>query len=300
VRAFNVAAPIIPSSMVVIDPSFNTPRVHQASAGWEMEKYRAGSFGVDYLYARGERLPRAVDVNINGEVAGFDRIVAFQSSAQSLYNGVTLHTRARVLQQLFYTVAYTFSRTDETPQQPIAMVFGGPNSRMSLAQQGQVLDVRAPGRNDRHHQLSMSAMYDTSLLAVDRHGLSKRLVDDWEFGLVYLLQTGQPYSAYVNGDVSGDGNPFNDLAPGTAWNQYRLPFQSSFDPRIARRFTLGESRQLMVIWEAFNLSNRPNYTAVDDTLYVLDGSTLVANPSFGRKTAQASGRMMQLAGRLTF
>lgn len=299
-RTFDGELPASLPSMAVIDSSFTTPRVDQASVGWEFEEYRAGSFGIDYLFARGERLPRPVDINIGGQFPGLDRVVSFQSSGQSLYNGITLHTRARMLQQLFYTVAYTFARSDETPQQPIAMVFGGLNGRRSLAIQDGTLDVRAPGNSDRHHQLTVSAMYDTSLLAVDRHGFSKRLIAGWEFGMVYALQTGRPYSAYVNGDINGDRNPFDDLAPGTTWNQYRLPYQSSFDPRVARRFAVGASRQLSLIWEAFNLSNRPNYTAVDNTLYQLDGTSLIRNPLFGRTTAQAYGRMMQFAARITF
>jgi len=284
----------------LIDPSFATARVHQATAGWEVEKYRSGTLGVDYLFARGERLPRAVDVNIGGRFPGSERVVSFQSSGQSLYNGIVFHTRGRVLQQLFYTIAYTFARSDETPQQPIGAIFGGFNERRSLAIQGATLDTRAPGNNDQHQRLAFSAMYDTSLLAVDRHGLSKRLIEDWEYGLVYTWQTGQPFSAYVNGDINDDRNRFNDLAPGTTWNQYRLPYQGSFDPRIARRFGLGGSRQLHVIWEAFNLTNRPNYTAVDNTLYTASGSALVRNPLFGRRTGQADGRVMQFAARLTF
>lgn len=284
----------------VIDPSFTTARVHQASAGWEVEKYRAGTLGIDYLFARGERLPRAVDINIGGRFPGVDRVVSFQSSGQSLYNGVVLHTRGRVLQQLFYTIAYTVARSDETPQQPIGTIFGGFNERRALAVQGNTLETRAPGNNDQHQRLAFSAMYDTSLLAVDRHGWSKRLIADWEYGVVYTWQTGQPYSAYVAGDINDDGNAFNDVAPGTTWNQYRLPYQSSLDPRIARRFALGGSRQLHLIWEAFNLMNRPNYTAVDSMLYAANGSALVRNPLFGRRTAQGDGRIMQVAARLTF
>jgi hypothetical protein len=54
------------------------------------------------------------------------------------------------------------------------------------------------------------------------------------------------------------------------------------------------------MWEAFNVTNRPNYTAVDNTLYAVSGATLVRNPLFGRRTGQADGRMMQFAARLTF
>ena len=299
-RAFNdVDVRVAPASVAVIDPSFKTPRVHQASVGWEVQKYRAGSLGIDYVFARGERLPRPVDINIAGRFPGVDRVVSFQSSGQSLYNGIAVHARARVLQQLFYTIAYTFSRSDDTPQEPVTMVFGGLNDRGSLAQ-GHTLDTRAPGNNDQHHHLAISAMYDTSLLAVDRHGLSKRLIANWEYGLVYTLQSGQPYSAFVNGDINADRNAFNDLAPGTTRNQYRLPFQISLDPRVARRFALGRSRQLSVLWEAFNVTNRPNYTAVDNTSYSLSEAGLVRNPLFGRRTGQADGRMMQVAAKLTF
>jgi hypothetical protein len=290
----------LPASVAIVDPSFKTSRVHQATAGWEREKYRMGTFGVDYLFARAERLPRAVDINSAGRFPGLERVVSFQSSGQSVYNGVSAHTRGRVLQQLFYTIAYTFSRSSETPQQPIAMVFGGLNQRRSLAVQGNTLNKREAGEADNHHQVALSAVYDTSVLAVNRHGLSKRLISNWEWGLVYTLQTGRPFSAYVNGDINGDRKAFNDLAPGTTWNQYRLPFHASLDPRIARRFELGRSQQLLVIWEAFNISNRPNYTSADNTLYSTSSGLLTPNPLFGRPTAQANGRVMQLAARFVF
>ena len=285
---------------VFVDPSFQTARVHQASVGWEHEKYRAGTFGVEYLFARGDGLPRAVDVNVRGAFPIPGRIVSFQSTGQSTYNGIAVHTRGRVLQQLFYTVAYTFGRSQDTPQQPIALSFGGLNDRRVLAIQDDTLNTRFTGNNDQHQRLAFSAMYDTSVLAAPRQGLSKRLVDDWEVGLVYTWQLGNPYTAYVAGDINGDFNAFNDVAPGTAWNQYRLPYQSSFDPRIARRFGVGGTRQLHVMWEAFNLTNRPNYTAVDNTLFTLSGSALTRNPLFGRQTAQSAPRTMQIAARLTF
>lgn len=285
---------------ILVDPTFKTARVHQASVGWEIERYRAGSLGVDYLFARGERLPRAVDINVGGAFRVPGRVVDFQSTGQSIYNGIAFHTRGRVLQQMFYTIAYTLGRSDETPQQPISVPFGGFNERRSLAIQGDTLNTRFPGNSDQHQRLVVSAMYDTSVLAAPRQGLSKTLVDNWEVGLVYTWQLGYPYTAYVVGDINRDFNAFNDVAPGTEWNQYRLPYRGSFDPRVARRFTLGRGHQLHVMWEAFNLSNRPNYTAADNTLYTLSGSTLVANPLFGRRTAQSAPRMMQVAARLTF
>jgi hypothetical protein len=285
--------------MVAIDPSFTAPRVHQASAGWEFEKYRTGTIGVDYLFARGEHLARAVQGNVLGGLPASD-MIAYESTGNSLYNGITLHVRARVLQQLFYTVAYTFSRLDETPLDPLAPVVGGPNDRFVLARSGANINTRAPGSTDQRHNLSLSTLYNTSLFVTDRRGLSRRLFEDWNVGLVWTLQSGQPYSAFVNGDLNGDGNPFNDLAPGTSWNQYRLPWQAEIDPRVSRQFSLGGTRRLALIWEAFNVANRPNYTSVDDIMSSLSGNTLVPNPQFRRKTGETAGRMMQLAAKFTF
>ena len=117
---------------------------------------------------------------------------------------------------------------------------------------------------------------------------------------MYTLQSGEPYSAYTNGDINGDHNAFNDLAPLTTRNRYRLPLQGSLDPRISRQFSIGPARELSLVWEAFNVTNRSNYTAVDDMLYVMSGSGLQRNPLFGRKTGQANGRVMQLAVKATF
>ena len=294
-----LAAQVARFTELFISNDFKAPRVHQASAGWEVEKYRAGSFGIDYLFARGERLPRPVNVNATAPpLRRFYRRIAFQSTAESIYNGVTVHTRARVLHQLFYTMAYTVARSDETPQWSPTILRD--YWQLGLPSDGSLLQTRYPGNNDRHQHLTMSAMYDTSLLAVDKHGLSKRLLKDWEYSLVYTWFTGTPYDAWVEGDLNGDIDPFNDLAPGTTWNQYRKPYQASFDPRVARRFRIGPAARLSLIWEAFNLTNRPNYTAVDNTLLQLTVPAPTQNPKFGEPTRQLNGRVMQVAARVIF
>jgi hypothetical protein len=287
------------TSIAVIDPNFRSARVQQASAGWETDKYRIGTLGVQYLFARGERLSRPVDINVGGRFPNVDRVVSFQSSGASLYNGVTLNERARVF-QLFYTIAYTFSKGDETPQEPLGMIFGGLNGRRVLGIGGQSLDTRAPGDNDRRHRVAASAMYDTSLWAAQHKGVTKMLFANWEISTRYTLQSGQPYSAYVDGDINADGNAFNDLAPGTTRNQYRMPWQASIDPRVSRQFHVGGARMLSLIWQAFNATGRPNYTAVDNTFYAVSGAGLAPNPLFGRTAAQTDQLTMQIAATFSF
>ena len=126
------------------------------------------------------------------------------------------------------------------------------------------------------------------------------LLRHWTLSFTYDVLSGAPYSAYVDADLNGDGNAFNDLAPGTTRNHYRLPWYMSFNPRAARDFRLGDNKKVTILWQAFNLTNRPNYVAVDDVLYTLTTAGLQRNPLFRRATAQDEGRMMQVAARLSF
>jgi hypothetical protein len=161
-------------------------------------------------------------------------------------------------------------------------------------------EPRSPGDDDHHHHVVASLVYDTTSRASLYRGFKRTLLRHWTLSFTYDVLTGAPYSAYADADLNGDGNPFNDLAPETSRNQYRLPFHLSFNPRASRDFHFGDGRKVSLIWEAFNLTNRPNYTAVDDILYTMTATGLQRNPLFRRATAQDEGRTMQLAARVSF
>jgi hypothetical protein len=145
-----------------------------------------------------------------------------------------------------------------------------------------------------------SLVYDTTARAALYHGITKKLLQDWTLSVSYDVLSGAPYTAYADADLNGDGNPFNDVAPATTRNQYRLPWHISLNPRASRDFHFGNGRKVSFIWEAFNLTNRPNYVAVDDVLYTMTATGLQRNTLFGRRTAQDDGRVMQLAAKVTF
>ena len=286
---------------VLVDRGFQRPQVQQANLGWEWEKYRVATAGVTYLFAKGMHLPRAEDINV-GTPRPFpsrvNRVVEYRSSGTSLYNGITYHMRMRLVESLYYTGSYTFAKADDTASGVGSLVFGTISDRRVLPPIEAATATTAD--NHQHHRAVVGAMYDSTPFAAARTGVMKALLGDWSLSVVYSIQSGQPYSAYVDGDINGDGNAFNDLAPGTTRNQYRLPWQASIDPRIARDFYVGRNGRLSLIWEAFNVMNRPNYIAVDDLLFTPVGGSLGRNTQFGRKTSQTDGRVMQLAVRATF
>lgn len=280
---------------VVVDGGFQNAQVQQANVGWEWEKYRVATAGVTYLFARGTHLPRAEESNTGTPL---NRVVTYRSSGESLYNGITYHMRMRFPQSVFSTVSYTFARADDTAPGVAALVFGTPTAdRRALS--STTIAARTPGDNDQRHRATLSVMYDTRLLAEKAPGILEALMRNWSVSAIYTLQSGQPYSAYIDRDSNGDGNAVNDLAQGTTRNQYRLPWRAAIDPRIARDFHVGARGKVSLIWEAFNVTNRPNYGAVDDTVYTAGGEGLRLNGPLG-SNGLADGRVTQLAVKVMF
>lgn len=282
-------------SVSVVDSAFQNPQVRQAHVGWEWEKYRAGTAGVSYLFAQGRQLPRVEELSASNPA---NRVTAYRSNGESLYNGVTFHMRMRFFEDLYYTASVTYAKADDSgPGLTSAVPGTSAADRRTLSLSS---TAKGPSDNGQHVLASLGATYDTTRLADDLAPVLRAMAGHWVLSLIYVRQTGQPYSAWVLGDRNADGNAFNDLAPATTRNQYRLPVRASLDPRIARDVLIGERARLSLIWEAFNVTNRPNYVAADDNAFVASGGTLRANPGFGRYSAQTSGRVMQLAARVAF
>jgi hypothetical protein len=285
-------APSTLRSTTIVSPRFENAVVQQANVGYEWEKYRVGSLGVNYIFARGTHLPRLIEAG-----GPLTRVAEYQSTGESLYNAVTL--RGRFMRpSVTFDLAYTFARMDATPFGMTSVQFGTMADRNVFALVPQ--ERRSPGDDDHHHHAVASLVYDTTSRANLYRGFKRALLRNWTLSFTYDALSGAPYSAYVDADLNGDGNPFNDLAPATSRNRYRLPFHMSFNPRVSRDFRFGEGRKVSLIWEAFNLTNRPNYIAVDDVLYTMTATGLQGNPLFRRPTAQDDGRTMQVAARVSF
>lgn len=316
-------------SIFYVDKDFQNPRLQQASAGFEYELMRETSFTVTYLFVSGDSLPRSIDTNFGTAssrsytVAGggqtltypflasadrpfqnFRRVIAFESSAESQYNGVTFEFNRRFSTGLQARVAYTLGRVKDTVPDATAVVAGSAGDDAKYASDPLNFDTdRTDGNNDQRHRLVISGVYTTGGLAAKREGLSKALLDGWTFAAIVSVGTGQPYSARVgNFDLNGDGNTRNDLAPGTVRNQYRLPKQVTVDPRVARDLPIRGPVRAQLIFEAFNLFNGDNFSSIDNTLYSVNGTTnvLTPTPSFGTPLTSSGPRVIQLAAKILF
>ena len=232
--------------------------------------------------------------------ANFTRVIGFESTADSRYNGLTLELNRRLSNHLQYRAAYTLGKVEDTVPDATAVVPGNAGDDLKYASNPMNFDAdRTAGNNDQRHRLVISGIYDTNGFA-GREGFLGALVKNWSFSVILTAQSGQPYTARVGAvDLNGDGNTRNDIAPGTVRNQFQLPSIVTFDPRIAREIPIGPVR-LQLIWEAFNLLNRDNISSVDATYYSVSGTTLTRTTTFGRPLLSTGERIMQLAAKLTF
>ena len=308
-----------------IDKDFQNSRLMQGNLAFEWEFMPRTTATVTYLFVDGKDLPRSIDRNI-GSVSSrtfvvdgtsdsfaypffgadrpftnFQRVIAFESTAESRYNGITFEVNRRFYNSLQFRAAYTLGKVTDTVPDATAVVPGNAGDDVKYASNPANFDVdRTVGNNDQRHRFVVSTVYSTNDVAEEFDGIARTLVRGWSLGAIFTAQSGQPYSARVGAvDLNGDGNTRNDYAPGTTRNEFRLPSIVTFDPRIARDIYLGRQR-VQLIWEAFNLFNRDNISGVDVTYYSVSGTTLTRGSTFGRPLASAGERIMQLAVKLIF
>jgi hypothetical protein len=310
-----------------MDPNYQEPKITQASAGVEHALTPDISVSVGYLYVRGSYLTRSTDLNQSGPtvtttpIAGdgtvsyirytgprpfvnFARIIEFQSSSSSEYNGATLELVKRFSRGWTARVAYTYSKVMDNKPDATAVVPGTDDSKYAQ-DPGNLNGDWAPGDNDVRHRLVVSGLYALDFGADNPNGFVRFLTTGWSISGIVTVQTGQPYSAMINTDLNNDQNFSNDRAPGFSRNTFRLPTIFSVDPRISKHIGIGPL-DVELIAEAFNVFNNKNVTTVRNTYYNLSGGQLVPvnNPTsltrFGAPTANLGSRILQLAAKVSF
>jgi outer membrane receptor protein involved in Fe transport len=315
-------------TIFVFDGDYESPEVHQASAGFEYALRDDVAIGVSYLFVAGRKLSRSTDINVGAPVAtsipvqgggalsvqqfptvrpfaNFSRIIQFESTAESTYNGVTVELRKRFGGRLQASLAYTLGRVKDTAPDATAVVPSSGDDAKFASNPADFEADRAPGNNDQRHRVVFSGYWDLAYWKGSA-GLAKALLDGWSFSWIAQVGAGQPYSAAIQNDVNRDGNTRNDLVPGER-NAYNLPSFQSLDARVARRIPLGKQVRLELIAEAFNLLNHTNVSAQRTVYYNFTGGVLVpqlnlSNPrlNFGADSAAFDPRVVQLAAKITF
>jgi len=310
-------------TIFVFDKDYENPEVHQASLGVDYALTDDVAVAAGYLYVRGRKLQRSTDINLFAPVAtdipiqgggsltvqrfptarpftSFDRIIAFQSSAKSEYNGLTLELRKRFNGFYQLNLAYTLGKVTDTVPDATAVV---PNSSDDAKLASNPFDFNAddaPGGNDQRHRLVFSGVWDLAWWK-GSSGAKKYLADGWSISWIATWQSGQPYSKTVTNDLNRDGNTRNDIVPGSRDSVY-LPSVFNIDLRIDKRIPLTSGISLDLIAEAFNLLDRDNINSQRTVFYNYDptANVLIPQANFGQSIGALDNRIVQLAAKITF
>jgi outer membrane receptor protein involved in Fe transport len=322
-------------SIFFFDPDYQNPEVHQASAGIERQIANDLVVSVGYMFVAGRKLQRTRDFNVGTPVptnipvlgggsatiqqfptarpfSNFARILRFESTAESTYNGLAVEVRKRFGGKVQAALAYTLGKVTDTKPDATAVVPGNAGDDAKYVSNPADFEAdRAPGDLDQRHRLVFSGYWDMDYFK-SSGGVTRALLGGWQLSWISTIETGLPYSERITGsDVNRDQNPSNDIVPGSR-NDHRLPSQYNTDLRLAKRIPLGPRLRLDVIGEAFNLFNTTNVTAQQSAFYNYNGIALVpqqnlSNPrlNFGTDSAatllfEPNSRVVQLAAKLTF
>jgi hypothetical protein len=337
----------LPPNIFAFSPDYVEPYVQQGNFGVEYELGKDVAFSVTYLGVRGVHLTRSRDINLNPpspatiEIAntstvltflrfpgplgnptrpipGFSRIELFESSANSVYHGVTFYLTKRFSHNFQLAGAYTFGKEiDDQPDQTSVVPFTFDDAKMTQNPLN-TRDDRGPGVADQRHRFVLSGIWDLNY-AQGLPRLARGFLGGWEFSGIFTAESGQPYSGLVSSDLNNDSNSRTDRTPGLGRNTFYTPNIVDLDARITRNVRLTEGTKLQFMAEAFNLFNHANIIATNTTKFSMSSkvaacgiaitpsspSCLVPNPSFGSPftTFEApivGPRIVQLAARFVF
>ena len=260
--------------IAVFERNFKNPRTVQYSASIEREIYQDLNFLVAYNYAKSTRLTRFVNRNdaaLFGGTARFERadgsgvgeIRSTESSARSLYKGLTFGLTKRFSNRFQFQVNYLVSwdkSDDDNERDPFTFRYA---------------DVRDFGPEygfsdrDQRHRFNAFATFDLP------YGVT--------ISPIVQYRSAQPISVVNRGT-------FPNIIQR---NTLRLDNEFfTFDFRATKIFKFGEKVSLEAIFEAFNLSNERNPRSLPRPLTFNFDGTVTAG--FG------DPRQAQIGARLRF
>ncbi|HKW56158.1 MAG TPA: carboxypeptidase regulatory-like domain-containing protein [Candidatus Acidoferrum sp.] len=326
-------------TIFVFQPGYHEPNVQQANLGLEYQLQPTMAVQINYLWVKGTHLTRTLDVNLQGPetpvvvgfagsaqtttinqitqprpIAGFSRIEEFQSSANSIYNGLIVQVNKRFSQNYQFLASYTYGKViDDNPDATSVVPFSSDDAKM-VQDPLNLRGDRSPGVNDQRHRFVFSPVWDLDGYAHPFSRPWRYLLGGWQLSAILTAESGQPYSAMVNSDLNKDSNSRTDRAPGVGRDTFYLPNFVSLDPRITKSIPITERVKAQLILEAYNSLNTTNFTSVSTTEFSAGAAGCAPTAAiclgaprtpfqFPLSTSvnfSPGARIVQLSGKITF
>jgi Carboxypeptidase regulatory-like domain/TonB dependent receptor/TonB-dependent Receptor Plug Domain len=314
------AAGIAPS-IFSPDPRMATPYSQQASAGAEYLLAKNLTVRADYLFVRGVKLPRTINVNLfppvvltlaNAASLGIpnpmpqqigrevfspgrlntkvDAIYELQNSASSTYNGTSLTLSRTMNEDLEFSASYTLSKTydnasdfDEQPQNPF-----DPSTENALSRQHQ------------QQRFVFSALWELPIGDEEDNGGKSNQSAGWitrsfshiELAPIFTAESGRPVNPLTGLDSNrSHAFPLSGRPLDFGRNSLQTPAIVTMDLRVLKYFPFGGVKRLDVVAEFFNLFNSANVSQINPVF----GSGVTPIPGFQQPIAGTGARQIQFS-----
>jgi hypothetical protein len=281
--------PQILPSIFTADPQLQTSRSEIASLGVERLLSKNLTVSATFLFARGMRLSRAVNVNLlppvvltpqNAASLGipdpfpqqlgrlvfsaarispqFDNVYQWENHAGSVYDGLALSLNRRLSNEIEFSGSYTFSKAiddasdfNEQPENPYALHA-----------------ERALSANDQRHRFVFSGTFDLPFGDEEGgkkpSGMISKVFSNIEAAPILTIASGRPINPVTGFDANRSGAfPLSSRPLGFGRNSLRTGTQAQLDLRVLKFFKVGERGKLDFVVESFNLLNHTNVAALN-------------------------------------
>jgi hypothetical protein len=280
-------------SINVLSPTLERPQIYEGEVSIDRAISNDITVSASYLYSRGTHLPLFYDTNLpaasaqvtyvlDGQNMGtfpfyrgarpdanIGAAIELRDVVKSQYHAMVLQINKRFTHGLLLNANYTLSKSEDSGQNSTTFFGSFPTS---FDENNPDLDFGAADF-DRRHRLVTSLHYAPGFL--------------WgvQAGLIGIFESGLPISGTISGNVTtaaggtagasnGSGGSFR--APFDDRNAFRQTGRKTIDLRLSKVISVGGTRKIELLGEAFNLFNWVNYTSFTATKYTITTSTFDA------------------------
>ncbi|MGA2896038.1 MAG: carboxypeptidase regulatory-like domain-containing protein [Acidobacteriaceae bacterium] len=313
----SAATPPTPGSYFLA-PHLQNPMVHEFDLILQQQVGKGTVASVSYLGALGKELTNFVNTNLapstsnatitisdpnnagplpNGAVyvvpqytayvnKSFTNITEVIGNVNSNYNAVAFEVQNRSLKSIQFDVNYVWSHALDYNQ----------NATTTDATNGQYdpdgNQTKDYGNSNYNVPDRVTGYVLYNFPNTKRGDWMKYLVNDWAIDSAFQAQSGLPYSATLSSYPSYAAlNSSWNGAGGTSWippigrNTYKYPRDIVQDVRLQKQISFTERYKGEARLDLYNVYNHQNVTAVQNTAYVL-GGTSSSNPNVSTATFQ--------------
>ena len=249
----------------------------------DMQEFRlqggAGAVGVQ----NGETF--AVPVYSQRVSASFGPVTDIVSNANASYHGLTLEARrgaganrdgyGGVARSLDFRIAWTWSKSIDFGQSAGAVPrTNGQFDPFTVRYDKGLSALNFP------HRVVATAIWSPRMNGFTRFGEPGRVLQNaangWSMAWIFYESSGRGYSYQIfggkrlpGGHESINGSGGSTVLPTVGRNTLRLPDSANLDMRLSRSFRLREQLHLRASAEAFNLTNRINYSGITQRAFLV-------------------------------